>query len=80
MYTINPMILFKLHLYLSYTKNITITNIFVKEYPQSFETSLQNNKSFTEPSAHVLLGPESLKYQDNNTTHRLSQKITPSVK
>ena len=32
------------------------------------------------PIAHILLGSESLQYQDNKTTHRPGQKLIPPRK
>ena len=40
----------------------------------------QKNHSVTAPSAQVLLGSESLQYQENNTTRRPGQKLPPPGK
>ena len=57
-----------------------VTTISVDDNSQSFEMTHKNNHSVTAPSAHFLLGCESLKYQDNNTTHMPGQKIPPTGK
>ena len=58
---------------------MTITNISVGDDARLFETP-QNNHIFTVPRAHILLGSESLQYQDNDTTRRHIQKLPPSEK
>ena len=40
----------------------------------------RNNRSVTEPSAHILPGSDSLKCQHKNKTHRPGQKLHPPVK
>ena len=80
MYTINLQIIFKLHLHLSHTKNVTIKNTSADDISQSFETPQKINHSVTEPHARVLLVSESLQYHDNNTTYRPGQKVHSAVK
>ena len=47
---------------------------------QYFETPTPKNNSVTVPSAHILLGYDSLKCQDRNRTHRSGQKLFPPGK
>ena len=63
-----------------YTKHISISNIYVNGYAQSFETPRENNHSVTEPSAQVFLGSDSLRCQHNKITYRQGQKLPPPRK
>ena len=69
------MILLELNMYPAHThKNMMNTNIYVDYNDMEFETTRENNHSITATSDQVLLGSQSLKFQENKT-HRPDQRL-----
>ena len=52
------------------------TNIYVYYNDTQCEITRKNNHSTTAPNDRVLLGYESMKYQENRKTHGPDQKLT----
>ena len=54
------------------------SNFTVNDYAQSFEMPMGKNHSATAKSAQILLGYDTLQYQQNKTTHGTGKKLPPS--